>query len=117
MYSRYQVGVLILTVLVGGMILLVLFFTASGFMLAGALSRPADEGRPVTVVVLGAANETEAAVLLVNPTAQSTKLTMDRECDSWTIIDPRHTYQQVPVPADGLFRIPGLSVSLFRFGK
>lgn len=36
-------------------ILLVLFFTASGFMLAGALSRPVDEDRPVTVVVLGAA--------------------------------------------------------------
>ena len=36
-------------------ILLVLFFTASGFMLAGALSRPVDEGHPVTVVVLGAA--------------------------------------------------------------
>lgn len=36
-------------------LLLVLFFVASGFMVAGALSRPADADRPVTVVVLGAA--------------------------------------------------------------
>ena len=67
--------------------------------------------------MLGAANEEKAAVLLVNPTAQSAKLTMDKKCESWTIIDPRHTYEAIPVPADGLFRIPGLSVSLFRFKK
>ena len=69
------------------------------------------------LIVLGAANEEKAAVLLVNPTAQSAKLTMDKKCESWTIIDPRHTYEAIPVPADGLFRIPGLSVSLFRFKK
>jgi hypothetical protein len=69
------------------------------------------------LVVLGAANEREAAVLLVNPTAQSAKLTMDKPCEKWVIIDPRRTYEAAPVPSDGLFRIPGLSVSLFWFRK
>jgi hypothetical protein len=69
------------------------------------------------LVVLAAANEKEAAVLLVNPTAQNTKLTMDVSCDSWIIIDPQRIYQPAEIPADGLFRIPALSVSLFRFDK
>jgi hypothetical protein len=69
------------------------------------------------LIVVGAANETEAAVLLVNPTSQNAKLTMDQECTGWTIIDPRRTYQPAEIPADGVFRIPGLSVSLFRFKK
>jgi hypothetical protein len=56
-------------------------------------------------------------VLLVNPTAMSTKLTMDVSCDSWIIIDPQRIYQPAEIPADGLFRIPGLSVSLFWFRK
>jgi hypothetical protein len=69
------------------------------------------------LIVLGAANEETAAVLLVNPTAQNAKLTMDKPCEKWVIIDPRRTYEATPVPADGLFRIPGLSVSLFWFRK
>jgi hypothetical protein len=69
------------------------------------------------LIVLGAANEETAAVLLVNPTAQNAKLTMDKPCEKWVIIDPRRTYEATPVPSDGLFRIPGLSVSLFWFRK
>ena len=67
--------------------------------------------------VLAASNGDETAVLLVNPTAQSTKLTLSFPCDSWTIIDPRRTYEAAPIPQDGIFRLPGLSVSLFRVKK
>ena len=64
------------------------------------------------LVTLAASDGEKTAVLLVNPTAQSPKITLDFPCEKWVIIDPRHTYQEIPVP-NGTFRLPGLSVSLF----
>lgn len=64
------------------------------------------------LVTLAASDGEKTAVMLVNPTAQSPKITLDFPCEKWVIIDPRHTYQEIPVP-NGTFRLPALSVSLF----
>ena len=68
------------------------------------------------LVTLAASDGEKTAVLLVNPTAQSPKLTLSFPCEKWVIIDPRHTYQEIPIP-DGTFRLPALSVSLFWLKK
>ena len=69
------------------------------------------------MVTLAASDGERTAILLVNPTAQSTKLTLSFPCEKWVIIDPRHTYEAISLPGDGVFRLPALSVSLFRVKK